>query len=260
MIVIRGIYGEKYAKEIKRGFVGCRDILSALYSPPKTGYSFSDYFEKNFVQAASQIIGKRKTEFKSPEYLFSVLTNCYIPYMYMTYFHILNEGSEEWLDKAFKNPTDIFFIALNIETDRITNTSIGKDYIGSRIEYLDNIQSKDQNALDYFQPAVTVAIEDNSKNKLDLYDAFRVFTTLTYPLLVRERDEKYNDLENEFRIIAYDCPKYVNGVRNQKNRNISIVSDNGAIYEGLLIPETDYLLKNNNPLLKNPFISLSDFK
>ena len=103
-----------------------------------------------------------------------------------------------------------------------------------------------------------VALEDNSMNKLDLYDAFRIYTTLTFPLLVRERDEKYNEIENEFRIIAYDCPKFINGIRCQDKRSISIVSNQGNIYSGLLFPGTNYLLMNNNPLINEPLVSLRD--
>lgn len=59
MILIRGIKGEAYARRIEKGIVDCRDMLSALLQPPVTGYE----------------------------------------YIYLTYFHILNEHSLEWLDK-----------------------------------------------------------------------------------------------------------------------------------------------------------------
>lgn len=62
MIIIRGIKGEQYARKIKKGIVGCRDILSALLEPPVTGYEYSDYYEKNLVKALYYFTGEKKNK------------------------------------------------------------------------------------------------------------------------------------------------------------------------------------------------------
>ena len=68
MIVIRGIKEEEYARKIENNIVGCRDILSALLSPPVTGYDYSDYYEKNLAKALLCFTeGRRKL--RDPEFL-----------------------------------------------------------------------------------------------------------------------------------------------------------------------------------------------
>ena len=77
MILIRGIKCERYARDIERGVVGCRDVLSTLFSPFKTGYSFSDYLEKNLITAITQCVGRKARDFKNPSMLCSILTDYY---------------------------------------------------------------------------------------------------------------------------------------------------------------------------------------
>ena len=96
MILIRGIKGEQYARKIKKGIVDCRDILSTLLEPPVTGYEFSDYYEKNFVKAAAALYGK-EADIHEPEFLYDLMIHYVVPHMYLTYFHILNPKSLEWL-------------------------------------------------------------------------------------------------------------------------------------------------------------------
>ena len=62
MILIRGMRGEAYARKIEKGIVDCRDILSALLVPPKTGYAFSDYYEKNLAKALSYLSPLKSTD------------------------------------------------------------------------------------------------------------------------------------------------------------------------------------------------------
>ena len=95
MILIRGIKGESYARKIENGIVDCRDVLSALLHPPVTGYAYSDYYEKNLVKALTYLKNKDVESFHDPNFLQSILSDFYIPHIYLTYFHILNERSLE---------------------------------------------------------------------------------------------------------------------------------------------------------------------
>ena len=129
MILIRGIKGESYARKIRKGIVGCRDILSALLYPPQTGYAYSDYYEKNFVKALSFFTQYNKRNLDilhNPDFLYSLLIDYYIPHIYLTYFHILNEHSLEWLDKF---DDDYHFISVDIKIDKLTQTAIGNGFL-----------------------------------------------------------------------------------------------------------------------------------
>ncbi len=98
MILIRGIKEEKYARKIENGFVDCRDILSSILQPPITGYEYSDYYEKNLVKALTYFSSVDTDDLRNPDFLYSLLIDYYIPHIYLTYFHILNEKSLDWLD------------------------------------------------------------------------------------------------------------------------------------------------------------------
>ena len=101
------------------------------------------------------------------------------------------------------------------------------------------------------------SIEDDFPNKLDLLEPERVYNTLSFPLLLREQDSKFTDIENEFRLIAFDCPKIHNRIRTQINRDISINGDSGIKYKGVIYAGKDYKLKSSNCMLVNPDKSLS---
>lgn len=258
MIVIRGIRGESYARQIEKGIVCFRDILSALLTPPQTNYAFSDFYEKNLVEAITQVLGKHKEDFRRPEVLYPVLMDFYIPYIYLCYFHILNPNSLDWLHTSFdSSDKDMFFIALNIELDRITQHSINREIIGSRLKYIDSIKDQDQTGYQHYKSAVLCSIQDLFTNQIHLVEATSIYDTLFFPLLLREQDRKFSDIENEFRVIAYDCPRFAKGVLTQKERDI-IIHGSGFSYKGKIVPGEDYILQNTNTLFANPNISLSE--
>lgn len=95
MILIRGIKGESYARRIEKGIVDCRDVLSALLQPPVTGYEYSDYYEKNLVKALTYFTNEDVKSIHNPRFLHFILLDYYIPHIYLTYFHILNERSDK---------------------------------------------------------------------------------------------------------------------------------------------------------------------
>ncbi len=255
MILIRGIKGESYARKIEKGIVDCRDILSALLQPPVTGYEYSDYYEKNLVKALTYFTNDDVGNLHDPQLLHSILVDYYIPHIYLTYFHILNEHSLEWLDKF---DDDYQFIALNVKIDRLTRAAIGNEFFGTRMSYVDSIRQLSQDGTNSFYAACMCSLENLFVDKRDMMLSLQIYNTLSFPLLCREQDEKFTDIENELRIIAYDCPRIQNGLIKQKPREVTILGKSGIEYKGVLDAGIDAILKSNCCLLKKSNKLLSD--
>ena len=255
MILIRGIKGEPYARRIEKGIVDCRDILSALLYPPKTGYEYSDYYEKNLVKALSYMVGIERPDLHEPHFLYSLLIDYYIPHIYVTYFHILNDQSLEWLDK-FED--DYQFIAVNANLDRLTKTAIGEEYFGERMTYVNNIRECSQDVDREFRTACICSIENLAENKKDILPSVNIYNTLAFSLLCREQDEKFTDIENEFRIIAYDYPVTRRGQMQQIPRETTIYGKTGTKYKGVLEAGKDTIFISNSYFLNSQDKRLSD--
>ena len=255
MILIRGIKGETYARKIEQGIVDCRDILSALLQPPVTGYEYSDYYEKNLVKALAFFANQDTVSFHDPQFLYSILIDYYIPHIYLTYFHILNDRSLEWLEKF---DDEYQFIALNIKMDRITQTAIGNEFFGAKMSYVDSIRQLSQDGSNGFYAACMCSLENLFTDKREMMMSLQIYNTLSFALLCREQDEKFTDLENEFRIIAYDCPTIQNGIMKQIPREATILGKSGIEYRGVLNAGTDSVFKNSLHVLNNPNKLLSD--
>ena len=71
-------------------------------------------------------------------------------------------------------------------------------------------------------------------DKSDMIMSLQIYNTLSFALLSREQDEKFTDIENEFRIIAYDCPRIQNGIMKQIPREVTILGKTGIEYKGVL--------------------------
>ncbi|MBQ2967813.1 MAG: hypothetical protein IJE10_06835 [Clostridia bacterium] len=255
MILIRGIKGETYARKIEKGIVDCRDILSALLKPPVTGYEYSDYYEKNLVKALTNFTKKDAKELHSPQFLYSILIDYFIPHIYLTYFHVLNERSLEWLDKF---DDDYQFIALNVKLDRNTHTMIGNEFFGAKMSYVDSISTLSQDGFKDFHAACMCSIENLFTNIEDMLIPLQIYNTLSFALLCREQDEKFTDIENEFRLIAYDCPRIQNGIMQQKTREVTVLGKSGIEYKGVLNAGKNSFLKSNLCVLKDPYKLLYD--
>lgn len=255
MILIRGIRGEMYARKIEKGIVDCRDVLSSILDPPVTGYEYSDYYEKNLVKAISYFSKNRSVKINDPLFLYSLLVDYYIPHIYLTYFHILNEHSLEWLDKFDEGHQ---FIAVNVKIDKLTQTAIGNEYFGAKMSYVDCISELKQDGFNPFQAACMCSVENLFTNKRDMELSLQIYNTLSFPLLCREQDEKFTDIENEFRIIAYDCPRIVAGLMKQIPREAIITGKSGVKYSGVLNATMNTIFKSNQCVLLDPFKSLRD--
>ena len=255
MILIRGIKGKEYAKRIKQGIVDCRDVLSALLQPPVTGYEFSDYYEKNLARALMYYAKGKVKDLHDPKFLYSLFIDAFIPHIYLTYFHVLNRKSLEWLENF---DDDYQFIAVNAKLDRITKTVIGNGYFGAKMFYVNSIRQLSQEDNANLEVACMCSLEAQF---LDIYEmtlAQNIYNTISFPLLCREQDERFTDIENEFRIIAYECPKMHNGQLKQISRSAKIVGKSGREYEGVLEFGKNTILQSKMRVLKYATRSLKD--
>jgi len=257
MILIRGIKGDSFARRIERGIVDCRDILSAVLEPPVTGYEYSDYYEKNFVKALMYFKDQESgaLHLHDPMFLYSLLTDYYVPHIYLTYFHILNERSEEWLDNFDDGYS---FIAINPQIDRITNAVIGDGFFGTKMTYVDSIRNLTQDQFYSFYAACMCSIEHLFPDKRDANIPLQIYNTLCFPLLHREQDEKFTDIENEFRIVAFDCPKIRGPMRLQRPREATIKSNRGYEYHGTLLAGHNAPFESDLQILQSRTKSLKE--
>ena len=255
MILIRGIKGEAYARRIKKGIVDCRDVLSAVLQPPITGYEFSDYYEKNLVKALMYFAKGDVKDLHDPQFLYSLFIDAFIPHIYLTYFHVLNEHSLEWLEKF---DDDYQFIAVNAKLDKITKTVIGNGYFGARMSYVDDIRQLSQDNNADLNVACMCSLENQFVDKGDMMLPLSIYNTLSFPLFCREQDERFTDIENEFRIIAYECPKMQSGLLTQIPRIAKLEGQSGIEYEGILECGVNTLFQSKMRLLRYPYRTIRD--
>ncbi len=231
MILIRGINGETFARDIEKGNIGFRDLLSSLLNTNYTGYSYSDYYEKYFVKAFNNYMSKPENfnqfEKEDAEKLLLMLNNT-IPYIYLTYFHILNKNSiQDWLVN-FED--DMHFIFIEPKIDEISNNMIGKNLFGTKMDYTTNINETNINEFITKSAGLLPLIQHEMK-KVKSIEVAKIYSesmfNLMLPLFNRVIDKKYGSFENEFRII-YKTPTVINPInyefKPEENRifNISI--------------------------------------
>ena len=86
----------------------------------------------------------------------------------------------------------------------------------------------------------------------------QIYNTLSFPLLCREEDEKFTAIENEFRFIAFDCPRVTRDNWEQNPRQVVIYGKTGTKYTGTINPGYNSLLRSNSKVLREPNMYLSD--
>ena len=199
MILIRGVKGHDHALNINEQVIGCKDLLSTVLYTNNTGYAFSDYYEQYFVKAFSEI---KKISTKESELYRAIqmALDDILPYIYLTYFHILNENSEDWLEKSFDDDCEFFYFIPRLDT--LTNQLIGVNYFGRELIYVDSIKDSPEPQQKFICWGLMKYIDSSSTLAARLTSCLAVaYNTLIYPLFHRVRDDYYNDFEHEFRIV-----------------------------------------------------------
>ncbi len=238
MILIRGINGDTYAQTIKNGIVSFGDLLSVLLEPVKTGYALSDYEESYVKLIFANIFGANfnpsPQEFK--HYFNSQLTlNPIISNLYLTYFHILNQNSINWLEN-FSDETSFIYIIPKL--DKISNNMITTNLLGRRIEYVKDFW--DYDFLDFEMSTlgiVPMINKDLEISGLSDFDAIGLYCEQLFnifkAIFTRVINQEYNEQENEFRIIyKFDTTIRSDGILrlNQKREYPFLI--NNTAYNG----------------------------
>lgn len=102
--------------------------------------------------------------------------------------------------------------------------------------YANSIRDIRQDGSNPFYAACMCSLEHLFSNQSDIIFPLNLYNTLAFPLLCRELDNRFTDIENEFRIIAYDCPRLTTTGVKQMPRIVTITGSSGNKYTGSLDP------------------------
>lgn len=249
MILLRGIKGHEYAIKMQDGIVGCRDLFTTLVGSENSGYAFTDYYEKYFAEMfyyMKNIAGNIDDANKIAQ----LALDEFVPYIYMTYFHIMNEDSEKWVEDNFED--DCEFIYYIPKLDGLTGQLIERDFFGDKIKYVKNINEFNVPQNSFINYGIMNKIDRSSLQAAKITSVVAcVYNMLLYPLFFRVVDEKYNETENEFRIFTIkNCKVTING---------EIVYDNPRTFQ-LMIDDEPYEGKVITIGAKNNIINQKDMK
>jgi len=239
MILLRAIKGDDYARKIEDGIISFRDVLSSITNDIETGYEYSNYNEKYFQYALKfQMISPANiSEFSEKMGSKLLLTfNQTVPYMYLTYFHILNEHSvKDWLDRT---SDDMSYIFIEPKLDGVCSNMIGLNYVGKELSYTTDLNCVNQDTSLIDMAGILQFIDRDISNVNDVDLAFKYteyFRNLCFPLFHRVEDAKFNSNENEFRIL-YKVPTPINRfsgeIHPEKERIFNILLDGQDKYKG----------------------------
>lgn len=208
MLLIRGIRGEQFAKEINNGLVGCRDLVSLIHNENKTGYKFSAYNEPVYRTARN----KRTILFmprETPDDL-RELIHTYVDYYtfetYATFFHIVEPGiTERWLENSgWDDNTRFIYYEPKLPIPN-SYSLLGRDYCGGRMNYVSSSKEISDRETLLNNPCITVFFDWETHRCpsgpiKDMHLQF--FDHLMVPLLNRVEDDTFTCEENEYRIIV----------------------------------------------------------
>ncbi len=268
MLLLRGIMGEQYAKRIRNGVVGFRDLLSTLIDPVNTGYAYSSFDEKRLKKIIYDAM-------RDPDYekfisledakRLRMILNPVVPFCYATYFHVVNKDTASWIE-SFGEEARFIFIEPKI--DKLSNNMLGKHLLGRKMKYVPNIREYSPND---FVLETTGALCMYEEDLVESPPVDEVATYagamyhILYGLFTRETDKFYTHFENEFRIL-YKIPTIINkeGLYHSPEPRWLRMKINGIDYYGqnafFRCPDgsdsIDTYLHTDSPIVSNPFTTL----
>lgn len=272
MILIRGIYGKQYAEKIEKGIVSFRDFLSTLVTRNESMYKFADYDEIEFKQTVQDLMqpALNESEFSSEaaRKLYLIL-NPLIPYMYASYFHILNPNTIDWIDNFDDN--DVHFIFIVPIIDKVSGDMIGRNLLGRDMKYARRMQD---HKIDEFLMKTTgllQLLENDFIESPDINDMMShtgALLGILHSFYTRIIKSKYTDIENEYRIL-YKIPTPLikkTSLYSSPNPRLLTIKINGFEYKGYVkydpfslagISTIDAYLHSTSPMLRNPITTLT---
>lgn len=283
MILIRGFDQEQYARQIKKGIIGFRDMLTTLMYHEQNGYKLSDYYETDLIRMIRNYdirnLDRYATTPKIREHL-TLIFDFFVPYFYLSYFHILNERSEEWLEKNFDDNAHFIFACPRLQTLKpLDDTMWGAHMMGSSMIYLPR-ETKDIKAEFLTRKAGVLNFVKEEINASEKYGGISgkpfeymmsALVTICIEAFSRRCSGDYDESENEFRIIYKVPTPYraeIDCFRAEQEREFSVSIDgipySGRIVQGLLdLPcgnrrTSDMFLSTSSPLVATPHTTLKE--
>lgn len=207
MLLIRGLGSEAHAKLINEGLIGCRDVASTLTkSNNGTGYANSDYFESMFMKNRMGLsIPIKNTELLPSAWarVLKVILDHYINQTYLTYFHIVeSEVTLDWLDSHWPEGGYFMYYFPHFENEE---SVYGENYCGQRVVYVDSPEDINVRETLIENPSLVLLLGEELAGSKNFDDSQRYLEEVidsSVPLFNRIRNGRFNDDENEYRIMA----------------------------------------------------------
>lgn len=251
-LLIRRFDREEHAREINKGKLGCRSLLSCLFTKTNGSYRFVDYFEETFAcelfDKQSYFIPQAVCLPKSKQYLIRALCDPILLGTYMTFTHAVDpEITPSWLDNQ-----DGGYYAFLVPHYEYKTYFIGhnEEYIvsGQKMHYVDRPEDINPRTTNMSNPWIAPALDDLftggvPTNEAELF--VRRYTLLFAALFNRVLGKGTSLIENEFRIFRWDRRHNLWGVSQSNSR---------PLLHRLVVDGKTYLVKP--PLLFQPALPL----
>lgn len=217
MLLIRGLGSEDHAKLINEGLIGCRDVASTLTkSTNGTGYANSDYFESMFMKNRMGLSLPVKNVESLPSAwarVLKVMLDHYISQTYLTYFHIVeSEATIDWLDSHWPDGGYFIYYVPHFEN---AESVYGKNYCGQRVIYVDSPEDINVRKTLIENPSLALLLGKELAGSENINCSMRYLEEVidsSVPLFNRIRNGRFDDRENEYRIMARSHRSLYDGI------------------------------------------------
>ena len=209
MLLIRGLSSKEYALPADDGLIGCRDLATAVLGEVgPTGYVFSGYYERLFCSNLYGIQGHIENLKLLPQnwnMLFRLTLDPMVADSYLTFFHVVEpEVTDRWLRENYKEDSHFIFYEPQIDLPAYPCV-YGDGFCGSSLIYLDTPEELNARETGINNIGLLALIDEEFDDQVEqeiigsyLWNSMTAFA----PLFNRIRDEKFDERENEFRLIA----------------------------------------------------------
>ena len=217
MLLIRGINGERYARQINNGIVACRDLLSHLFCKTETTYPYANYYEALFSQTRENfqcpVLGHDDLSAWSRA-LLRFLIDPMVADTYMTFFHEVDERyTHEWLESQPEGNHYIFLEPVISSAGCVVGQEDDVLFGGAKLNYVSKPEEIDVSESGIQNAYLTLLFADNDlyHNCMDTEECVlhigEVLSSYA-PLVNRIIGPGSSITENEFRYIVRKKRKY----------------------------------------------------
>lgn len=240
-LLIRRFDREEHAREVNKGVLGCRSLLSCLFTKTNGSYRFVDYFEETFAHELfdkqTYFIPQATCLPKPKQFLLRALCDPTLLGAHMTFTHAVDpEITPSWLNGqkggyyAFLTPHyeyGEYFIGHN------------EEYVisGQKMNYVDKPEDIDPRTTNISNPWTAPALDDLLTGGVPTSEAgqlARRYTLLFAALFNRVLGEGTSYIENEFRILRWDRRHSLRGISQSESR---------TLFHKLVVDGKTYLVK-----------------